>query len=87
MNHIEHLKQRLESRLPGVTAVIDKPVDPKGPWHLDLSFKQRAVVVEWRPYLGFGIGFRPACGYGEGPDEVIDHVGKTEERVLEILTA
>ena len=85
MNPIEHLKKRLESRLPGITAVIDRPIDRKGPWHLDLSFKQREVAVEWRPDHGFGIGFRPASGYGEGPDEVLEHAEKAEDRVLELL--
>jgi len=55
MSQIQTLKQKLEARLPGLSAVIDEPRNSNGPWMLDVALANKAVNIEWRPHRGFGI--------------------------------
>jgi len=53
MSPNQTVKQKLQARLPGVSAVIaviaviDEPLKPDGPWMLDVVLDNRAVNVEW----------------------------------------
>lgn len=88
MSRIQTVKQKLEARLPGVSAVIDEPLKPDGPWMLDVVLDNRAVNVEWRPHRGFGISSQEPhrdSYYGEGPDEILSSVDETVGRVVELI--
>lgn len=88
MSQIHTVKQKLAARLPGVSAVIDEPLNPDGPWMLDVVLDNRAVNVEWRPHRGFGISSQEPhrnSYYGEGPDEIVSSVDETVGRVVELI--
>jgi DNA-binding XRE family transcriptional regulator len=88
MSQIQTLKQKIESRLPGVSAVLDEPINSAGPWMLDVVLGDRSVNVEWRPHRGFGISSRALHRdryYGEGPDEILSTVDDTVGRVVELI--
>jgi transcriptional regulator with XRE-family HTH domain len=85
MNQIEVLKEKLETRLPTLKAVIDSPRDPKAPWMLDVHFNNRVVAVEWRAHRGFGISAPEGHTYGEGPDEIVASPEAAAERILALL--
>ncbi|PYU20600.1 MAG: hypothetical protein DMG30_20570 [Acidobacteria bacterium] len=88
MSQIESVKQKLQARLPGVSAVIDEPLKPDGPWMLDVALDNRAVNIEWRPHRGFGISSQEPHRegyYGEEPDEILSTVDETVGRVVELI--
>jgi len=88
MSQIQTVKQKLEARLPGVSAVIDEPLKPDSPWMLDVVLDNRAVNVEWRPHRGFGISSQEShrdSYFGEGPDEILSSVDETVGRVVELI--
>lgn len=85
MSKIEDLKREIEARLAGVRVTEDPPSVPTGSWFLDVSLKDRAASVEWKPQKGFGITSLPSDGFGEGPDEVYDDVASTVKRLSELL--
>ncbi|MHB8730747.1 MAG: helix-turn-helix domain-containing protein [bacterium] len=88
MSQIQTLKQKLEARLPGLSAVIDEPRNSNGPWMLDVVLANKAVNIEWRPHRGFGISSADPhrkIYYGQGPDEILSSVEETVERVFELF--
>ena len=88
MSQIQTVKQKLEALLPGLSAVVDEPRNPNGPWMLDLALNDRTVNIEWRPHRGFGISSQDPdrkSYYGEGPDEILSTVDETVQRVFELI--
>jgi DNA-binding XRE family transcriptional regulator len=85
MNQIEAVKRRVELALPGARAVIDKPINPDGPWMLDCVFRRRVVHVEWCRHRGFGISSDRSHGFGEGPQEIWSGVEAAAGRVVALL--
>jgi DNA-binding XRE family transcriptional regulator len=85
MKKVEVLKEELSKRLPGVAVTLDSPKDPSGSYWLDGRFQGNAVVVEWRPSMGFGVSSVPSEGYGEGPDEFYDDWSSALERIIRVL--
>jgi len=88
VNQIQNVKEKLQALLPGLSAVIDEPQHPRGPWLLDLSLNDRAVNVEWRPHRGFGISSQGPRGenhLGDGPDEIRSTVEETVGRIFELI--
>lgn len=85
MSKIEELKREIEARLPEVRVSEDPPTVPMGSWFLDLSLRDRAATVEWKPQKGFGVTSLPSDGFGEGPDEAYDDVESTVHRLSELL--
>ena len=84
MNLIEKLQQRIQKKLPDVTAQVDRPTSPEGLWCLDLRKDNQLIVVEWRPGKGFGISAGTG-GYGEGPDELYGTLAAVEARLRDLL--
>jgi transcriptional regulator with XRE-family HTH domain len=88
MSQIQTVKQKLQALFPDLSAVIDEPRDPDGPWMLDVTLDDRAVNIEWRPHRGFGISSQDPhrkSYYGEGPDEILSGVDETVGRVFELI--
>jgi DNA-binding XRE family transcriptional regulator len=65
---------------------LDAPKSPDAPWFLDARVKGNAIVIEWRPALGFGLTSMPAAGYGDAPDEFFPTLEEAADRAMEILT-
>lgn len=90
MSQIQSVKQKLEARLPGVSAVLDEPLKPDASWMLDVMLGDRTVNVEWRPHRGFGISSHHPnrrIYYGDGPDEILSGVDETVARVIDLVTS
>ncbi len=84
---MELLQKTLAKHLPATAKLeLDAPASASGAWFLDARMGDKAVVIEWRRKLGFGISTAPRDGYGDGPDEVIEDAEKVIERVVSILT-
>jgi DNA-binding XRE family transcriptional regulator len=87
MNRIEELRERLRGRVPSVEAELDPPATPTAPWFLDVRLGKSAVIVEWRPALGFGVSSVQGGLYGDAsPDEFFPHLDGAVDRVVELLT-
>ena len=85
MTPLEELKREIESKIPGVKAVIDAPRDPRAGGFLDLHLDDHGAVVEWSPReRRFGVSSLPGTGFG-GADEAYDDVASTVLRLVEIL--
>jgi len=85
MNKIEKLKRALKSQLPRVEIALDPAAKPTGTSYLDARLGKHAVVIEWRPAVGFGISSNPTGEYGDKPDEFYEDVDSACERAVEIL--
>ena len=85
MNAIEKLEKQIGERFPNATLAIDRPAHARGRWFLDVSLRDHAVVVEWRPDKGFGISTPSGDSYGEGPDEVFPDADAAWRRVRALL--
>jgi hypothetical protein len=85
MNEIETLEQELLKRVPGLTAVLDRPLEIKHSWMLDVRLMGNTINIEWRPERGFSLVHDAAHVYGQGPDESFSDVAKTVERVCELF--
>jgi len=89
MNRMDEILEELRARLPKVKAELDPPANPAAPWFLDARLGGHALVVEWRPGVGFGIS-SVADGapdsYGDGaPDEFVADADDALERIVELL--
>lgn len=85
MNRIEELLERLKAQVPGIQADVDRPKDASGAWFLDAKLGDSALVVEWRPVLGFGISSLPTDGYGDAPDEFFSELDAAADRAIDLL--
>jgi hypothetical protein len=83
---IHDLAERVRARFPKAGITLDPPERANGSWFLDVRQGKNAVVVEWRPLLGFGIS-EQGGEYGEGPDELIFDVDAAALRTIELLEA
>jgi DNA-binding XRE family transcriptional regulator len=84
MNRVQALKEKLEGKLPKATITLDEPEKQNGTWFLDVRTGKRAVTVEWRPSMGFGVS-TPGGEYGVGPDELYDDLDGAFERIVGLL--
>lgn len=84
-NPIEELEERVRLRFPQAEAALDRPRNPEASWWLDVAMDDRAVTVEWRPALGFGVTARPDVVYGEGSDETYDSADDAFARVKQLI--
>ena len=82
---MKEVARDLKDRLPGAEITLDPPDKAGGTWWMDVHLGDRAVVVEWRPSMGFGISWTPSDGYGEGPDEFYDSSEEALARIVELL--
>lgn len=55
--------------MPSTAIEIDRPLDARGEWFLDVANGDFALNIAWRPQLGFGL-FTAEKGYGDRPNEV-----------------
>jgi DNA-binding XRE family transcriptional regulator len=85
MNQIEVLKHKVEARLPGCKGVIDRPLNPAGPWMLDVHYDNWLVTVEWRSHRRFGVSAAEGHTYGEGPDEILPSLAAAVDRIVSLF--
>jgi len=92
MNELRTLCRVLKRELPEAAVLkLDLPAQSdQGGW-LDIEYGGKWVVVEWRPGTGFGVSLAegleedPAKGLFEGPDEVLENLEETQQRILSLL--
>ena len=90
MTTMERFLHLLRERVPGAHFELDRPEMGGGSWWLDVSEGKRALTIEWKPTMGFGVSSLPSEGFGEGPDEFftdemealvrVEHLLRTGER-------
>ncbi len=85
MSRIEELMHQIQEQVPSAELELDRPKQPSGRWWLDVRLGKRAVNVEWRPSVGFGVSSVPSSGYGEGPHEFYDSVDGAVDRIVQVL--
>jgi len=90
MTEIQELANLLHAASPELELNLDCPGEPGAPCWLDVSSHDHFVAVEWRPALGFGVSrvdtaSAPRAGLFEGPDEVLQDIHSTKERILALL--
>lgn len=85
MNPIEWLASMLSERFSDVHLTLDPSDHGNGSWWLNVELQDQVVVVEWRPGKGFGVSSDSDEGYGDGPDEIYQHVDETYNRVTSLL--
>lgn len=88
MNEIERIKDGIVKEVPTVTSHIDIPAGQGKSYWLDVSHRDRFVVVEWKPNRGFGVSDISSpenVGFGDGVDEVFQSAEDTVKRVVELL--
>ena len=64
---VEELTRHLAHWLPSAHVTVDAPDAQSGNWFIDVEYKTRTAVVEWRPRRGFGVSVQKSA-YGEGPE-------------------
>jgi hypothetical protein len=84
-NAIQKLREGVVEQVPGVTASIDAPDDPRGAWFLDLERAGHRITVEWRPEHEFGLTSSDRDGFGEGPEETYGKPKEALTRIVELL--
>ena len=82
---LDTLRERLSARFPALTATLDPPADPDGPWFLDLRLGETAATLGWRDGRPITITARDGLVYGEGADEAFDTADAAYERVVRLL--
>jgi hypothetical protein len=90
MTDLQELADLLHASSPKLALTLDCSDEPGAACWLDVSSQDRFVVVEWKPALGFGVSLvdtvsDPRAGLFEGPDEVLQDIHSTKDRVLELL--
>lgn len=83
--HIDHLIALVRREVPDVRAELDAPDRAGATWFVDLRSGDQALVVEYRPRLGFGLSTPSADAYGEGPDEYFPDEELAARRVVELI--
>ena len=82
---IDRLIALLQARVPGSSVQVDAPSRASGNWFVNIDADGQALVVEFRPKLGFGLSSTPSDGYGEGPDEFLADEEAVVDRVAALL--
>ena len=88
MNKIDDLQIDLAKHFHGINFKLTRPRNSDGLWTLDVMYRSRWLVVEWRDAQGFGISvIDDDTMYGEGPDEVHSNYNDALERIGALLSA
>lgn len=66
-----------------VSASIDEPADPNGPWWLDVTVDDHLSTVVWRHDQGLGL-FITDSVFGEHPDGIFRDVRLAAARLLQL---
>lgn len=79
------LKTLIMKSAPFAEIQQDGPARPGGAYVLDVTWKDRHVVVQFSPRHGYGISASDEIGLGVGPDEVHKTAQEAAERVVDLL--
>lgn len=82
---MERFAVALAAGLPRAKLSLDRPERGGGSWWLDATLGTRAVTIEWKPSMGFGVSSLPSEGFGDGPDEFFDDEKSALARVAHLL--
>jgi hypothetical protein len=93
MNTIQLLRELLQHDLPQARLDLDSPpLSPTGIWWLDLVYRDRHVIIEWKggdTKIGFSLSDgKPEEHYGwEPPDETAVGIVAAVTRIKEMVDA
>lgn len=79
------IKALISNSAPFAEFAQDGPARPGGAYVLDVTWKDRHVVVEFSPRHGYGISASDEVGLGVGPDEIHKSADEAAARVVELL--
>ena len=85
--HIDRLINLVRARLPGATIKVDAPARASGDWFVDVSAEGQALVVEFRPKIGFGLSSPSGDAFGMGPDEFLQGEEDVVDRIATLIRA
>lgn len=83
MNILEEMAQTLQQDYPDAKIHCDLAINENGTSWLDMEALDKNVLIEWRPFRGFGLHLSDEDDdlFGSGPKEVY----RTQERLLKRL--
>jgi DNA-binding transcriptional regulator YiaG len=86
MNAIQKMQRFLLIVFSNARITLDEPLVKGGVWSLNVFLSDFHLAVTWQEKKGFGIVSDDSHGYGEGADEVFDHLDGALPRVVKLLT-
>ena len=83
---IQTLIKNVQIRHPDIKASIDEPLHPEGEYFIDVCYKSKGVVIQWKYDGPFGVSLmRSDSGIGEKPDQLFSDMHEAIKRTLELL--
>jgi DNA-binding XRE family transcriptional regulator len=82
---VDAFVKELHRALPKSKVIVDEPARPEGAWFLDVRYRRKSLVVEYRRGKGFGLSSTGEGGLGEGPDEILPDATEAAARATQLL--